>query len=62
MKPKHLNVREHLKHAAIIEEGLQKFGYCPAIEQELKMFFFINRALLRKAEELKLKNRKDLPL
>ena len=59
-KPNPLNIREHLKHAATIEEGLQKYGLCPAIQSELHRFFLINRALLRKAEAQRAKNRKDL--
>jgi hypothetical protein len=37
-KPSRLNIREHLKHGLLIEEGIAKFGYCPAIEDELKNF------------------------
>lgn len=61
-KPGLLNVREHLKHAVLIEKGLKKYGYCPTVEKELKQFFFINRMLLRKAEMIKAKNRKDISL
>jgi len=42
-----LSIRSHLEHAALIKEGLAKYGLCPAIEDELKRFFFINQAILR---------------
>jgi hypothetical protein len=57
--PRHrnlLNVRAHLEHAAVIVEGLQKYGMCPAIQYELRKFMVFNRAILAKAS----KSRKDL--
>lgn len=56
-----LNVRSHLEHAALIESGLAKYGLCPLLADELRMFFFINRAILRANDTKRAKgDRKDL--
>jgi hypothetical protein len=58
-----LSVRSHLEHAVLIEEGLAKYGLCPAIEEELKRFFFVNRAILRANDKRRAKgDRKDIYL
>lgn len=56
-----LNVRSHLEHIAIVIEGYQKWGKCPALDDEFRKLSFINRTILRKADERrKAGNRKDL--
>lgn len=47
-KRNHLNIKSHLEHANIILDGLAKYGMCPILEDELKKFAFLNRAILQK--------------
>ena len=61
MKPKLLNVREHLKHLQLVIEGYQKYGKCPAIDEAMTRLSFMNRAILKKHEASRVAgNRKDL--
>jgi hypothetical protein len=50
-----------LEHIELISQGFAKYGMCPLIETELRKAFFINRAILRRNDQQRLKgNRKDL--
>lgn len=61
MKPKLLNIREHLKHVQLILDNLEKYGYCPAIQETCQIASLVNRSILRKHEETRTAgNRKDL--
>lgn len=46
-----LNVRSHLEHCQIIFEGLQQYGWCPAIQDEVRKAKLFNEAILRKHKE-----------
>ena len=54
------NVKSHLEHWLIIEEGIKKYGLCPAIVEEITRFSFMNRMILSKHKN---KNtRKDIAI
>ena len=60
-KRKLLNVKSNLEHCKIIFDGLQKYGYCPALVEEVNKASLITQAILKAAEEKrKLGNRKDI--
>lgn len=60
-KPNLLNVREHLEHLQLAIECYERYGDCPAFQQELRTLSLINRAILRKHHEQRAKgNRKDI--
>lgn len=50
-KNKLLHVRSHLEYVQTVIEGLQKYGMCPLLEEELKKLSFLNRTILRKADQ-----------
>ncbi len=61
MKPKLLNVREHLNHVQLTIEIFEKYGDCPIFRDSLRMVSLINRAILRKQGESRTEgNRKDI--
>jgi hypothetical protein len=56
-----LNVRKHLEHCEMIFEGLKKYGWCPALQQEVNTASLIGRSIMRKHDEKrKAGNRKDI--
>lgn len=60
-KRKLLNVKSNLEHCQLIFEGLKKYGYCPALVEEVNKASLLTRAILKAAEEKrKLGNRKDI--
>lgn len=61
MKTNLLNVTKHLQHLDIVLEGLRKYGYCPAIEEEINKLGLINKMILKKqADKRASGNRKDI--
>lgn len=60
-RPKLLNVRQHLEHGQTIIDGLAKYGLCTALQDELKVWSFVNRAIIRQHDERRTHgDRKDL--
>lgn len=56
-----LSVRGHLEHATLIIEGLTKYGLVPAVQREIEKFAYINKTILRKDDEKRVRgNRKDI--
>ena len=54
MAKKHrLNVRAHLDHAAMILNGIEKYGWCPLVEDELRKFKLYNQAIIAKHDRKK---------
>jgi len=47
-KPNFLNMRQHLEHLDLALQGLRKYGYVPAIVDELVKAELINRSILRR--------------
>jgi len=61
MKPKRLNVREHLKHIQKVLDLRDEFGDCPLINDAFKEISLINRSILANHEDSrKAGNRKDI--
>jgi hypothetical protein len=60
-KTKLLNIREHLKHVQEAIDMFQKYGDCPVVRDSFATASLINRAILRKHEEARIKgDRKDI--
>ena len=60
-RPSLLNVRQQLEYAQLIMEGLEKYGMCPALKDEIRKFILLNKAIIRKHDTLRAKgNRHDL--
>jgi len=56
-----LNVRKQLIYINEVIELTQRHGLCPAAVDEFKKIHFINRAILRRADERRAnRNRKDI--
>ena len=56
-KRKMFNVRSTLERIIALQEGIEKYGYCPAIQDELASIAFCAKGALKKAT-----GRKDLRL
>jgi len=60
-RPKTTNVRKHLQHINIILEGLKVYGYCPALETEVRQALLINRTILAISDKKRAQgNRHDI--
>jgi len=57
-KRKLLNIRSHLEHIRLVINGLEKYGMCPLLEDELKRLKVMNELIL--AKNAKQSGRKDI--
>ena len=58
VKRKLLNIRSHLEHIRLVISGLEKYGMCPLLEDELKRLKVMNELIL--AKNAKQSGRKDI--